>query len=178
MQLHEYIKTNGLFEHLLRRGFLSKYPLIQDGQTWNELITFKYGDRILVSKLSLSTNTLSTYIDMLYSEKWTDLLAANKVSPLVDDTNTVQETIVNSITKANTGESLNKVSAYDSDVLINDDGNSITSNEVADGETVRTMTDTNTNHANQYLNITNKQKNNIVNTILYDVADAITLSVY
>lgn len=179
MKLYEYVDSNSLFEHLITNGFLSKFPLIVDAQTWDSLLVLKYGDRSLMPKLSLSTpTTISTYIDLTLSDKWTDLLAANEVSPLNDDVHTVQETITNNSTKENIAENVNKVSAYDSDELITDDGSSLNSNEVADGQTVRTLTDSNSNYVSQYANISTKQKNNIIDVILYDVADALTLSVY
>lgn len=178
MQLYEYVNSNGMFEHLLTRGFLSGYPLLESAETMDSLLVFKYGDRVVLPKLSLSTTTLAAYIDLTLSDKWTDLLAANNVPTLNDDVHTVQETITNNSTKENNAENLNKVSAYDSDVLITDDGNTLVGNETANGETVRTLTDSNSNHANQYVNISTKQKNNIIDVILYDIADAITLSVY
>lgn len=178
MKLYEHINGDGLFDKLLTSGFLSKFPLIIDAQTWDDLLVLKYGDRCINPKLSLSSTTIITYIDLTYSDKWTDLLAANEVSPLNDDVHTVQETINNTSNKENNAENVNKVSAYDSDELITDDGSTLTSNETADGETVRTLTDSNSNYVGRYANISTKQKNNIIDTILYDVADAITLSVY
>ena len=184
MRLNDYIKTNSLFQELYTKESLTGFILIvPEYDLMDELLAYTYGDRLLSPKFIDSSNSpsislIALHLDKAYNAKWSALLNIEKNKEIHDNVNTTVETIDNSSVKTNNAESLNKVSAYNTEELLTDDGNTVTSNEGVDGNTIRTNTNTDTNFRNQYLNISQLHKNNIIDTILYDVANALTLSIY
>ena len=184
MRLSEYIKTNSLFQELYTKESCSGLILVvPEYSSMDELLTYTYGDRLLSPKFSDSSTSpsislIGLHLDRTFNAKWTALLSIEKNKEIHDNVNTITETIDNTSVKTNDSESLNKVSAYNTDELLIDDGSTVTSNEGVDDKTIRTMTNTDTNFRNQYLNISELHKNNIIDTILYDVANALTLSIY
>ena len=178
MKLNEYL-TGNLIELLLASGVTFIEP--EKVNTMNNLLLVKYGERVLYSKFELLTlQEISDMIALIHNQHWQDLIAlkASEVNPFYTSTDTLTETITETGNTTNTSEKLNKVSAYNDDELIVNDGDSSNQNENKQGETVRTLTNNKMDINNAYNNLSLSAKNNIIELVLKDIADFLTLTIY
>lgn len=179
MKLNEYLGKGNLISLLVVSGvdFLQG----KDAVTLNSLMLVNYGERELYSKFELlELQEISDMVALIHSQHWQDLIAlkASEINPIYSQTNTLTETVTETGNTTNTSEKLNKVSASNSDVLITNDGDSANQNENKQGETVRTLTDHKMNVANAYNNLSLSAKNNIINIVIKDIVDFLTLTIY
>lgn len=179
MKLNEYLGNENLIALLVISGvdFLQG----KDADTLNNLMLVNYGERELYSKFEvLELQEISDMVALIHSQHWQDLIAlkASEINPIYSQTNTITETVTETGNTINTSEKLNKVSASNSDELIINDGDSANQNENKQGETVRTLTDHKMNVANAYNNLSLSAKNNIINIVIKDIVDFLTLTIY
>ena len=147
----------------------------------DNLLVTKYGERTLFPKLAGQTlDDLTDMILFTYSSKWQKLvtLDASGYDVAASKINTVTETVDNSENRVNVKDDINKVTAYNSLDLINNDGSESNSTDTMTGTTTRTVTDSTIDLTTAFNNLSLAEKNNIMNTVLYDVADFLTLSIY
>lgn len=179
MKLNEYLEKGNLISLLIISGvdFLQG----KDADTLNSLMLLNYGERELYYKFEvLELQEISDMVALIHSQHWQDLIAlkASEVNPIYSQSNTLTETVTETGNTTNTSEKLNKVSASNSDVLITNDGDSSNQNENKQGETVRTLTDNKMNVADAYNNLSLSAKNNIINIVIKDIVDFLTLTIY
>ena len=156
--------------------------LYYDDVVITNLFLVRYSDKIVNPAIvNLSPEQLAELITMEYSEKWNILtsdlfwegfnMGAKQVTML---TETIDKTEKRSVDK----DDLNKVSGFDTDILIVDNGlNSKTKDDLTGKEkkvTTNQIIDMETAFNNLSLSI----KNNIIETVLNDVKNFTTLSIY
>lgn len=176
--LAEFIAINGFFTHV---ELLKPLPFLGDGQTqvMDRLLTLGYGDRLVYSKLiTFTANEVAELIVKNYSHKWDGLVELSSVNVLASNSRTVTETVNNNEIRNNNRDDKNLVSAYNDVTMVVNDGLISNSNDDLTGTKTRTMNDETINIRNAYNNLSLHDKNNIMNVVLKDVADFITLSIY
>lgn len=179
MKLNEYLSNDNLIALLLESGVTFIEP--EKVNTMNTLLMVNYGERVLYEKFELITvPEISDMIALIHSVHWLDLIAlkASEVNPIYNSSNTITETVTETGNTINTNESVNKLSAYNDDELIVNDGSSINANENKQGERTRILTDNKTDFNNVYNNLSLSAKNNIINIVIKDIVDFLTLTIY
>lgn len=179
MKLNEYLSNDNLIALLLESGVTFIEP--EKVNTMNTLLMVNYGERVLYEKFELITvPEISYMIALVHSVHWQDLIAlkASEVNPIYNSSNTITETVTETGNTINTNENVNKVSAMNDDELTVNDGSSSNANENKQGERTRILTDNKTDFNNVYNNLSLSAKNNIINIVIKDIVDFLTLTIY
>lgn len=179
-KLADFTQVGSIFAKLktsIDMPFFTDTPVI----VLDNLLAVKYGERIVFEKLlSLSIENIGDMILFTHAKKWQDLILIHDKNYDIgaSKVNVVSEVVSNLENRTNTRDDLNKVAAYNSDVLITNDGSNSNTVDVLDGSTTRTVTDSTIDLMTAYNNLSLASKNNIIEIVIYDVADFLTLSIY
>lgn len=145
------------------------------------MLGLDYGDRTMFSKMvALPIATVSANIVALYKDSWLKLIEIQAMDLDVTSgaTRKQTETINKTEVRNSSTDNVNKVSAFNSDDLINNDGNNSTGLDDLAGDTTRVLTDAQISLANAFNNLSLLDKSNILRTVNKDVASYLTLDVY
>lgn len=180
IKLNDFVLVGSVFGSIKSK---INMPFFDDMPTavLDNLLVTKYGERTLFPKLAgQPLDDLTDMILFTYSNKWQKLvtLDASGYDVAASKINTVTETVDNSENRVNVKDDINKVTAYNSLDLINNDGSESNSTDTMTGTTTRTVTDSTIDLTTAFNNLSLAEKNNIMNIVLYDVADFLTLSIY
>lgn len=147
----------------------------------DQMLSLTYGQRLVTSAFNnFDINVAGKFISKLYGEKWEALitfnisppdLGAKSITKTTDNKNTVG-------TKNDVSTSENKVSAFNSDVLITDTG---TNNELDENTTQDITRDSSVSVIDwqtAFNNLPLSERTNIISVVLKDVASYLTVSVY
>ncbi|MCS5737039.1 hypothetical protein, partial [Herbiconiux daphne] len=143
--------------------------------------TLNYGDRVLFSKMEgFNSDDVAPQIVAIYKDKWLALIAAaiDGFNLGATESRKGSETISSSEKKDISREDINRVSAYNSNELIEDAGTSVNEVDNTTGDTVRKSTDDTLNLDALYNNLTLADKTAIIKVALKDVSNYLTLSIY
>lgn len=178
MLFNEYLALNNLWGTIN-----SKVPFtfIADKgvSSLNTIQNFKYGSRTMLDSAStLDVSDLADLIIAEFSDKWLSLLTITHGSINAGRTEKITETVTNAETRVNTRDDVNKVSAFNSDTLIDNDGLASNANEAIDGEKGRILTKEFSDFSEAYKNLDLLEKNAIIQTVTRDVSNLLTLSIY
>lgn len=183
MLLSEYMGTDGIWAQIdayaTKKGialpFLSGYNLNSlDKQT-----VLRYGDREMFTKyVDVSKDDMAELILMEYSQKWTDVSLLSKVSALGNETITTVNSKSGTSTTTKENTNVNKVSAYNSETLIADSGNTDSGNVSKVDELDNTSTVSKVKFSDVIENLTNAEKLSVVNIVVKDVVGFMTNSTY
>ena len=154
---------------------------MMDSEKLHNLFMVRYGDRnVNPSIINLTPFQIADLLTFEYGEKWKILsneiwvgfnLGAKQV-------NKKTETITKTENRETLKDDVSKVSAYDTDELIVNDGNTSNTTDGLTGNESRVTTDEIIDMETVYNNLVNSQKNSIIESVLNDVKDFITLSIY
>lgn len=177
IKLSEFLAQGSIFNELETvkpMPFLS----VEDNAVLNSLLTLKYGDRTVYSKLL--TTPFPVIVKMLvktHGDYWDGLIKIDADKPS-NSKRTLTETITTNENRTNNRDDKNVVAAFNSDALITNDGTLVVGADDLTGNKTRTLTDENASLNSAYYNLSLQQKNNIMNVVLLDVANFLTLSIY
>ena len=155
--------------------------LVMDSERLTNLFLVKYSQSVVnPSIIPLTPFQIADLLTFEYGEKWEILsteiwvgfnLGAKQV-------NKKTETITKTENREVLKDDVNKVSAYDTDELIVNDGNTSNTTDGLTGNESRVTTDEIIDMETVYNNLANSQKNSIIESVLNDVKNFITLGVY
>lgn len=179
MKLETYLENNNLWEEL---GTVAPdYLLGYTSEQLTKLTTTIFGEKTVNPKIeAMGVTDIALALSMYYSEKWEALIASslNSLNLASDGTiKTVTDSEV-SETDNSEGESLRKISAYNSPNLITDGGESNTNNNLKNLISEKTKTYENLSISNVLKNLTNIEKVSIIRVIVLDVVKFTTISIY
>ena len=160
-----------------------KFPFFSDNTPaeLDQMLSLTYGQRMVTSAFNnFDINTAGKFITKLYGEKWNALIEFNISPPDLGAKSTTKTTgNQNTVgTKNDVSNSENKVSAFNSDVLITDTG---ARNELAENITQDITRDTSISVIDwqtAFNNLPLSERTNIISVVLKDVANYLTVSVY
>ena len=147
----------------------------------DQMLSLTYGQRMVASAFNnFDINTAGKFIAKLYGEKWSALIKFNMSPPDLGAKSTTKTTgNQNTVgSKNDVSNSENKVSAFNSDVLITDTG---ARNELAENITqdiTRDLSVSVIDWQTAYNNLPLSERTNIISVVLKDVASYLTVSVY
>ena len=140
-----------------------------------------FGDRFIFSKLvTTAPEQMAVNIVAIYKAKWEKLVEALAVDYDLSagTSKKTTETIHKIEARDNTRDDVNKVSAFNTDDLITDTGATSTGADNLTGDTTRTLTEADISLTNAFNNLSMLDQQNIITTVIKDVANYMTLSVY
>ena len=160
-----------------------KFPFFSDTPPaeLDQMLSLTYGQRLVTSAFNnCDLNVAGKFIAKLYGEKWSALIEFNMSPPdlgakSITKTTGNQNTVG---TKNDASTSENKVSAFNSDVLITDTG---THNELDENITQDITRDSSVSVIDwqtAFNNLPLSERTNIISVVLKDVANYLTVSVY
>lgn len=177
IKLSDFLEHGSLFnelETIKPMPFMS----VDDNVVLDSLLALQYGERTVYSKLlTTSFPDIAKMIVKTRGDYWDGLIKIDDDEPS-NKKRTLTETITTNENRNNTRDDKNVVAAFNSDDLITNDGTLVVGADDLTGNKTRTLTDENTSLHSAYYNLSLQQKNNIMNVVLLDVANFLTLSIY
>ena len=159
------------------------YPFFADTPPTelDQMMAFMYGDRMVASSfIGVDIALAGKLISKIYGEKWTALIRFNS-TPIDIGAKEVTKTVgsENMVgTKVDVSTSENKVSAFNSDVLITESG----ADNKLDENTTRGVNKDSTvsviDWQTAFNNLSTAERTNIIAVVLKDVSTYLTVSVY
>lgn len=159
------------------------YPLLSigDPDLLNSMLLVDHGFKTVAKNyISVSKESLSKMIVLTHRKKWDSLLEVleTEINILSDNVQLTNENVKGDNTYTDDSNSIEKVSAFNSESLIENSGNENNVIRTGNDERDRIQTVTNTNLNNAVTNLQIIQDLNIIETILNDVSNYFTLSIH
>ena len=181
MLLSEYMENNDLWGEIA--DVVPQLVFIRSigAGRLNDAQVYNFGEREVIPKVE--TMPLPRLVRLITNQFYTawermelvELTANANIAGAVDATT---ETTTNEETKANTRDDVNKVSAYNSDILMTNDGSNSVGSENLSGEKTRVVSRQNKSLETSFKNLDILKKNAIIQSVTRDVANFVTLSIY
>ena len=178
MLLKEYLEGVNIFDLINQ---IEPLPFEPPLQLINLDLRLKvlHGNKTLFDSFeTLEPELVANLLSMDFSKKWSDLVVVLSQADNLNPRTELTETITDGETRTSSSNVLGKVSAYNSDALIVNDGSDTSGLDVSDGERTRTLTDTQIDLATSFNMLNVVQQNSILQTVMQDVANYLTLSIY
>ena len=176
MRLYEYVDGKELFKEInLKRAF----EFIEEPTFLDQMLVTFYGNREMFSPVdSWKADTLASALIMHFSFKWDSLVKQQILLENPNNRREITETVSSEETRNNTREDVAKVAAFNSDVMVVNDGNDSIGSDTSQGQRIKTLTDEYIDVQLSFNTLSNGSKNSIIRQVLDDVASFMTLSVY
>lgn len=151
-----------------------------DVDKMNRLFMFKYGERVLAEPIDKwVVSEIADILAFTYGEKWDNILNDFiNFSLFADKIVKEKEVIDSQETRKKLNEIVNKLSSFDGGELVTNDGSNTSDDDNIKNDTVKDKITETGNIANFINNLQIKFENNIINTVLTDTKNLITLEVY
>ncbi len=178
MKLREYLDGVNIFALM---DAINPLPFTPPLQLVNLDLRLKviYGNKPLFSSFEgLDPEIVANLLVLDFSEKWEKLIDVLAQAGNVNPRREITETITSGETRTNTSNTLGKVSGFNSDELLTNDGSEVEGLDVSDGERIRTLTDSQINLQLTFNMLNVIDKNSILQTVMADVSKYLTLSIY
>ena len=179
MKLNEFL-TENIFELINDAGGLDFIPPENLG-TMGSLLRFKHGNKpIDVSVANVTMTQLADMVVMLYKQLWIiesglyDVLVEGSGGQLIkvtESTDRVSERLTGA-------SSTDKVSGFNSDVMVDDTGSEQTGNEDLTESGNKVVTTINNNPIEAFKLLDSHVRNSIIGKIVDDVGSFLTLKIY
>ena len=179
--LTKYLGTSNIFDII--KGIYS-FPFLEPaGQTvtMDQMLRVNYGSRAVFSGfIDINVDDVAKHIISVYNDKWDKaIIAASNINNLAANSSRKIKGTVSEMGTGNTqSETENKVSAFNSDTLVTDGGASSTSDNTTTRDTDRESTDETFNLKSLFDNLPLVERTNIINIVLKDVSNYLTVSIY
>ena len=147
----------------------------------DQMLSLTYGQRLVTSAFNnFDINTAGKFITKLYGEKWKALIQFNITPPDLGAKSTTKTTgNQNTVgTKNDVSTSENKVSAFNSDALITDNGAHNALDENTTQDITRDSSISVIDWQTAFNNLSLSERTNIISVVLKDVSTYLTVSVY
>lgn len=140
-----------------------------------------YGHRYMFSKAVTKTiDEVAIGIVANFKDKWGKLIEVQAMDYNLQSSGgkTTTEKVGKSEKRNLKNDNTNKVSAFNTDELITNDGSASTGSDQLIADNTRTVTEANISLIDAFNNLSLLDKSNILSTVLKDVASYLTLDVY
>ena len=175
--LKEFLENESLFEKINQ---IESFPFLVDNVSIMDLILItNYGSKKVFS--AFEGNSIQTIAEMLvlnFKPSWENYVKIELLTVNPNNRREVTETTNQTETRLNSKTDVNKISAYNSEDLINDGGMNTDGTDDLDGETVRTLVDEQINQKQSYELLSNSGKNSIIKSVMTDISGYLTLDIY
>lgn len=176
--LAEFLDGESIFERIKT---LSPYPFFDtySPKQLDELLIYNFGERLVYYKIiSLSLDQVTNLIFTQFNESWLNMINIQNFNIGEGNIKTITENTVNSSVATGSNNNTHKVSAFNDDELINDYADVANNTNTNDGTGEKIITEKNKTLQGVYNNLLLAQKVNIMNTVIKNVANTLTLDIY
>lgn len=152
-----------------------------DAADLDYMLTLNYGQRLIFSAfIDVPVNTVAKHIVKLYGDKWDGLIKFNENGANIGAVSSIKTTGKQKTTgvKTDNTDVTNKVSAFNSDELLVDTGSTTVGDENTTQDVDRDSLVETFNIQTAFNNLPLAEKTNIINVVLKDVANYLTVSAY
>lgn len=152
-----------------------------DAADLDYMLTLNYGQRLMFSAfIDVPVNTVAKHIVKLYGDKWDGLIKFNENGANIGAVSSIKTTGKQKTTgvKTDNTDVTNKVSAFNSDELLVDTGSTTVGDENTTQDVDRDSLVETFNIQTAFNNLPLAEKTNIINVVLKDVANYLTVSAY
>lgn len=160
---------------------LINLPFLQDDAVVNTALLINYGDRLLFSKFEeIEPPQLAAVIVSYYNKKWIELgkIYGLDIDAGMGSSRYILEKSANEQKRLSDSELVNQVSAFNDDTLLTDSGNTGKNSDDLKAQNDRLLIENNISVNNAFENLQQFEKTIIIDTVLKDISNLITLSVY
>ena len=178
ISLDQFLENESIFTRIQT---LSPYPLFDTMQAleMDKHLSIKYGERIVHSKIiSLDLDILAKLIIGVNGDKWEKLIAANNLDILSGSERTVNESNSSNVINTGANTRTHKVSGFNSPTLIEDNADIDSSTGTVDNTGNKLLTEKTKSLKTAYNNLQLQTKLNIIETVVKDVSNYLTLDIY
>ena len=177
MKLNEYLSEFNLFEELATQypELGLENPTVLDGK-----LLMQYGQRTMFSTvIDIPRPTLLSLIHHACAPKWTELDRRQELLSGNLNTRTERTETTNKVENVvGTSSSTEKVAAYNDTELVDNGGNQNNNSNDVVGETIKTIVDEHIDVEKNLKMLNLSKDESKIETIVLDVANFLTLSVY
>lgn len=180
INLDEFLNESKLWNEIRSLDELEFFKVVSP-ENLTVMQALQYGQRTVYEKFaSMDDEKLANIILITFKDKWNNLInfATADIDLGGDSTKKVVEKVKNGETRTSSDDTINKVSAYNSEDMVNDGGTHGAGTQTLDGDKDRVLTESNLSLNSLISNLSLLQQTNIINVVLKDVSDYITLSIY
>ena len=152
-----------------------------DAADLDYMLTLNYGQRLMFSAfIDVPVNTVAKHIVKLYGDKWDGLIKFNENGANIGAVSSIKTTGKQKTTgvKTDNTDVTNKVSAFNSDELLVDTGTTTVGDENTTQDVDRDSLVETFNIQTAFNNLPLAEKTNIINVVLKDVANYLTVLAY
>lgn len=178
MNLRQFLKPISLWGSI---NSIESFPFIQDPTNLDLLQVINYGDReVFKGFIDLTDIELAEMLILHFSDKWNYVIDANIGDIDLTSDTTKRTKIISTKEELISGSENtdNKVSGYNSQDLIIDNGNERIRVEDVTGDSTSEKIETSNNLKSLFKNLPLVEQSNIINIVMLDVSKFLTISLY
>lgn len=176
--LDQFLENESIFSRIQS---LSPYPFF-DTMTALDMdkhLSMFYGERIVYYKvISLDLDSIARLIIGVNGSKWENLISANSLDILSGAERTVNENNSSNVINTGANTRTHKISSFNDPVLIEDNADVDSSTGTVDNTGTRLLTEKTKSMQTAYNNLQLHKKLNIIETVVKDVSNYLTLDIY
>ena len=175
--LKEFLAGDSLFSAIVTAD---PFPFIVDNEAVLDLmLIINYGNRQVFEPFEGNDiNSIATMLILNFEQTWDSYVQMGVILENPNDRREVTETIDRTEERLNSNDSTDKVSAFNSNTMVDDKGSSTSGTDDLTGLTTRTLTDEQINVTTMFNRLSSTTRNSIVKSVLDDIAGYLTLSIY
>lgn len=177
MKLNQWLNGDGIFEAMNSIRIL---PFLEDDLTeLDQLLVMYHGERTLFKPVeTVSVQVMAKMLLTQLVDRWFLYVKQAALLDTVNNKTVLTETVQDNQTRINVREDVNKISAFNSTELITNDGSDSEGSDEFTGSKTRTLTNEQINARNDYELLSTGSKRSILNAVVLDVSEALTLNIY
>lgn len=176
MILSEYLVDFPIFELLKVE---TPNSIIPDAETMDTQLILEHGQKTMFEGvISLDHAKVVKMISLKFADRWNALVKREVQLQNFNTRRELKETTTNTEDRTSNTTGTEKVSAFNSETLVDNAGNTGTGNEKVVGEVVRELIDEQIDPKNAYEMLNVNAQDTILTTVVADVGSFLTLSVY
>lgn len=176
--LDQFLENESIFTRIQS---LSPYPFFETmlPLDLDKHLSMFYGDRIVFSKvINIDLETLARLIIGVNGDKWDNLILANGLDILSGSERTVNENNSSNVLNTGANTRTHKVSGFNDPDLIEDTADLDSSTGTVDNTGTRLLTEKTKSLQTAFNNLQLQRKINIIETVVKDVSNYLTLDIY
>lgn len=179
MSLRKWLETQGSLIEAIEA--LNPFPFITDAKQLEYMLLLNYGQRTVFTPMEgVDVNDMAAQIILAYKDKW------DKVFDLSNSLGNIGATqsrkiggkVTTNKTEKADGETINSTAAFNSPDMMKDNAVDFNNEKTTTTEVINDGTDETISLKAAFTNLPLLEQTNIINVVLKDVANYITVSVY
>lgn len=178
ISLEQFLENESIFTRIQA---LSPYPFFDTllPLDLDKHLIALYGERIVFNKIiGFDLDTVARLIIGINGDKWDNLILANSLDILNGAERTVNENNTSNVLNTGANTRTHKISGFNDPELIEDNSDVESNTATVDNTGTRLLTEKTKSMQTAYNNLQLHKKINIIETVIKDVSNYLTLDIY